>query len=121
MRGSPSRRFSAGRVGFEQQPTSTGDPLSNLRGPDGRNASRRSGWARAVDRASPRLQGPPEPAVGYHPPHPTDQSTKGGRTVAKSGPAFYDDDAVFAAYTRTREAWPDNPNDTLEQPILRAL
>lgn len=36
------------------------------------------------------------------------------------GPAFYDDDAVFAAYWATRER-PDNPNDTLEQPILREL
>ena len=41
--------------------------------------------------------------------------------MAKRGPAFYDDAVVFAAYTRTREAWPDNPNDTLEQPILREL
>lgn len=41
--------------------------------------------------------------------------------MAKLGPAFYDDDAVWAAYVRTREAWPDNPNDTLERPILREL
>ena len=41
--------------------------------------------------------------------------------MAKRGPAFYDDDAVFAAYNRTREAWPDNPNDTLEQPVMRDL
>jgi SAM-dependent methyltransferase len=41
--------------------------------------------------------------------------------MAKRGPAFYDDDAVFAAYNRTREAWPDNPNDTLEQPVMREL
>lgn len=41
--------------------------------------------------------------------------------MAKQGPAFYDDNAVFAAYTRTREEWPDNPNDTLEQPITREL
>ena len=37
-----------------------------------------------------------------------------------SGPAFYDDDELFAAYWATRER-PDNPNDTLEQPILREL
>lgn len=36
------------------------------------------------------------------------------------GPAFYDDDALFAAYWATR-ARPDNPNDTLEQPVLREL
>jgi SAM-dependent methyltransferase len=36
------------------------------------------------------------------------------------GPAFYDDDAVFATYWASRER-PDNPNDTLEQPILREL
>lgn len=36
------------------------------------------------------------------------------------GPAFYDDPAVFDTYwaTRTRA---DNPNDTLEQPVLREL
>ena len=39
---------------------------------------------------------------------------------ALSGPDFYDDDARFAAYWRTRDR-PDNPNDTLEQPILREL
>lgn len=36
------------------------------------------------------------------------------------GPAFYDDGEVFAAYWVSRER-PDNPNDTLEQPILREL
>lgn len=36
------------------------------------------------------------------------------------GPAFYDDDAQFAAYWATRNR-PDNPNETLEQPMLRAL
>lgn len=36
------------------------------------------------------------------------------------GPAFYDDDEVFATYMASRER-PDNPNDTLEQPILRML
>jgi len=46
---------------------------------------------------------------------------KVGRAVARRGPAFYDDPEIFARYTRTREAWPDNPNDTLEQPILREL
>jgi SAM-dependent methyltransferase len=37
------------------------------------------------------------------------------------GPAFYDDDAVFARYLGTRNDWPDNPNDTLEQPVLLEL
>lgn len=41
--------------------------------------------------------------------------------MAMRGAAFYDDDDVFAAYNRTREEWPDNPNDTLEQPIIREL
>lgn len=36
------------------------------------------------------------------------------------GPAFYDDEEVFATYWASRER-PDNPNDTLEQPILRDL
>jgi SAM-dependent methyltransferase len=36
------------------------------------------------------------------------------------GPAFYDDEEVFATYWASRER-PDNPNDTLEQPILREL
>jgi SAM-dependent methyltransferase len=36
------------------------------------------------------------------------------------GPAFYDDGELFAAYWASRER-PDNPNDTLEQPILREL
>lgn len=41
--------------------------------------------------------------------------------MARHGPAFFDDAAVFSAYTRTRETWPDNPNDTLEQPVIREL
>jgi SAM-dependent methyltransferase len=41
--------------------------------------------------------------------------------MTRSGLAFYDDDAVFAAYRRTREDWLDNPNDTLEIPIMRDL
>jgi predicted TPR repeat methyltransferase len=36
------------------------------------------------------------------------------------GPAFYDDDAIFDTYWATRTR-PDNPNDTLEQPVLREL
>lgn len=41
--------------------------------------------------------------------------------MAMRGATFYDDDAVFAAYNRTREAWSDNPNDTQEQPVIREL
>jgi SAM-dependent methyltransferase len=36
------------------------------------------------------------------------------------GPVFYDDDSMFTTYWEHRER-PDNPNDTLEQPILREL
>jgi SAM-dependent methyltransferase len=36
------------------------------------------------------------------------------------GPAFYDVDEMFDTYWATRTR-PDNPNDTLEQPILREL
>ena len=37
-----------------------------------------------------------------------------------SGPAFYDEDEIFDTYWATRTR-PDNPNDTLEQPVLREL
>lgn len=37
-----------------------------------------------------------------------------------SGPDFYDDEVVFATYMASRER-PDNPNDTLERPILLEL
>ena len=37
-----------------------------------------------------------------------------------SGPAFYDDESVFATYMRRRED-PDNPNNTLGKPVLLAL
>lgn len=36
------------------------------------------------------------------------------------GPAFYDDDAVFATYMARRNR-PDNPNDTLEKPVVLEL
>ena len=36
------------------------------------------------------------------------------------GPAFYDEDEIFATYWASRTR-PDNPNDTLEQPVLRDL
>ncbi|MCX6046704.1 MAG: hypothetical protein NT075_16495 [Chloroflexi bacterium] len=35
------------------------------------------------------------------------------------GPAFYDDEAVFATYQQRRQQ-PDNPNDLLEKPIILA-
>lgn len=37
--------------------------------------------------------------------------------MPRTGPAFYDDDAVFATYMSARERQ-ENPNDTLEKPIL---
>jgi cyclopropane fatty-acyl-phospholipid synthase-like methyltransferase len=40
--------------------------------------------------------------------------------MGSSGPQFYDDDAVFATYMQHRQR-PDNPNDTLEKPIMREL
>lgn len=36
------------------------------------------------------------------------------------GPDFYDDDTVFATYWASRER-PDNPNDSLERPIMAEL
>ncbi len=40
--------------------------------------------------------------------------------MTASGPAFYDDDAVFATYMAARQR-PDGPNNTLEQPITLEL
>ena len=40
--------------------------------------------------------------------------------MGASGPAFYDDDAVFATYMAARQRR-DNPNDTLEQPVTLEL
>lgn len=40
--------------------------------------------------------------------------------MSSDGPAFYDDDAIRATYLR-RRARADNPNDTLELPVLWAL
>ena len=40
--------------------------------------------------------------------------------MSASGPAFYDDDAVFATYMAARQRR-DNPNDTLEQPVTLEL
>jgi SAM-dependent methyltransferase len=40
--------------------------------------------------------------------------------MSMSGPVFYDDDAVFATYMAARQR-PDNPNDTLEQPVTLEL
>jgi len=36
------------------------------------------------------------------------------------GPAFYDDEEVFKTYTARRQR-PDNPNDTLEKPVILKL
>lgn len=41
--------------------------------------------------------------------------------MGKSGPEFYDDEAVFATYMTGRESRLDNPNDTLEKPIFDEL
>src|SRR5689334_18964931 len=43
-----------------------------------------------------------------------------GGTMSTSGPAFYDDEAVFATYMAARQRG-DNPNDTLEQPVTLEL
>ena len=43
-----------------------------------------------------------------------------GRAVGKRGPAFYDDDVLFAAYMASRRC-SDNPNDALEQPVMLEL
>jgi SAM-dependent methyltransferase len=40
--------------------------------------------------------------------------------MSASGPAFYDDDAVFVTYMAARQRR-DNPNDTLEQPVMLEL
>jgi len=40
--------------------------------------------------------------------------------VSYEGPQFYDQAAVFQSYMQHRQR-PDNPNDTLEQPIILAL
>jgi len=40
--------------------------------------------------------------------------------MSASGPAFYDDDAVFATYMASRQR-PDSPNNTLEQPVMLEL
>jgi SAM-dependent methyltransferase len=40
--------------------------------------------------------------------------------MSANGPAFYDDDAVFATYMAARQRH-DNPNDTLEQPVTLEL
>jgi SAM-dependent methyltransferase len=40
--------------------------------------------------------------------------------MSASGPAFYDDDAVFATYMAARQRR-DGPNNTLEQPVILEL
>lgn len=40
--------------------------------------------------------------------------------MTKSGPDFYDDNAVFDTYIHRRSRG-DNPNDTLEKPIILEL
>ncbi len=40
--------------------------------------------------------------------------------MGSAGPQFYDDDAIFATYMQHRQR-PDNPNDTLEKPVMREL
>ncbi|MEO7908485.1 MAG: methyltransferase [Roseiflexaceae bacterium] len=40
--------------------------------------------------------------------------------MSTSGPAFYDDDAVFATYIARRQR-SDSPNNTLEQPVILEL
>ena len=43
-----------------------------------------------------------------------------GEDVSHSGPRFYDDATVYAAYAQLRER-PDSPNDTLDRPTMLAL
>ena len=40
--------------------------------------------------------------------------------MSTSGPAFYDDDTVFATYMAARQRR-DGPNNTLEQPVILEL
>jgi len=40
--------------------------------------------------------------------------------MGTAGPTFYDDDTVFATYRQGRQR-PDNPNDTLEKPVILEL
>lgn len=40
--------------------------------------------------------------------------------MGTAGPTFYDDDTVFATYQQGRQR-PDNPNDTLEKPVILEL
>ena len=40
--------------------------------------------------------------------------------MAYEGPAFYDDDAIFKTYMARRQR-ADNPNDSLEKPVLLEL
>jgi 2-polyprenyl-3-methyl-5-hydroxy-6-metoxy-1,4-benzoquinol methylase len=44
----------------------------------------------------------------------------GGEKMGSAGSQFYDEDAIFAAYMQHRQH-PDNPNDTLEKPVIREL
>ena len=41
--------------------------------------------------------------------------------MGKNGPAFYDDEAVFATYMSRREKRIDSPNETLEKPVFDEL
>jgi SAM-dependent methyltransferase len=50
----------------------------------------------------------------------TDGSSALPERSAAPGPAFYDDDAIFATYTAHRHR-PGNPNDTLEGPAFIAM
>lgn len=43
-----------------------------------------------------------------------------GAIMAYSGPEFYDDDTIFDAYI-TRRSRSDNPNDTMEKPLILEL
>jgi trans-aconitate methyltransferase len=40
--------------------------------------------------------------------------------MGTAGPTFYDDDTIFATYVRGRQRR-DNPNDTLEKPVILEL
>src|SRR5579875_2659683 len=44
----------------------------------------------------------------------------GGSDMAHRGPEFYDDPSVFTTYMQHRE-WSQNPNETIDRPILMEL
>jgi hypothetical protein len=52
--------------------------------------------------------------------HPVFNRIERKLNVAYEGPAFYDDAAIFKTYLAGRQRI-DNPNDTLEKPVILEL